>query len=49
MEFWIYNDYEMKSTFNLMAGSERKAAKLMLVFDSNETLKDYKFQKYSSR
>jgi hypothetical protein len=49
VEFWVYNDYEIKSTFNLMPGSERKAAKLMLVFDSNETLKDYKFQKYSSR
>jgi hypothetical protein len=49
VEFWVYNDYEIKSTFNLMPGSERKAAKLMLVFDGNETLKDYRFQKYSSR
>jgi len=51
VEYWSYNDYEVEapSMFNPMGGGKRKGAKLMLVFDGNEILKDYKYQKYSSR
>jgi hypothetical protein len=51
VEYWAYNDYEYKnkSFLNPLAGKKRVGAKLMLVFDNDSVLVDYKFQKFSSR
>jgi hypothetical protein len=53
VEFWAYNDYEEErpSGFGMMMGNsgvKRKGAKLMLIWDDNNILKDYKFQKFNN-
>jgi len=54
VEYWSYNDYteERPSTLSVLSGNhsvKRRGAKLMLIWDDNNILKDYKFQRYNAR